>query len=84
MKYLLFETGEYYQRYKRWFAKDDIAALLDNSKDKQGTYIDGVKVYSPQEGIFFNAVCGCSGLQGSERHIKALSLKSSKLVVNSA
>lgn len=51
MKYLLFGTGEYYQRYKKWFAKDNIAALLDNSKDKQGTYIDGIKVYSPQEGI---------------------------------
>ncbi|WP_334295002.1 hypothetical protein [Roseburia sp. 1XD42-69] len=31
-----------------------------------------------------NAVCWCLGLQGSGRHIKALSLKSSKLVVNSA
>lgn len=34
--------------------------------------------------FFLNAVCWCLGLQGSGRHIKALSLKSSKLVVNSA
>ena len=27
MKYLLFGTGEYYQRYKKWFAKDNIAAF---------------------------------------------------------
>ena len=32
--------------------------------------------------FFLNAVCWCLGLQGSGRHIKALSLKSSKLVVN--
>lgn len=51
MKYLLFGTGEYYQRYKKWFDKNDITALLDNSKDKQGAYIDGIKVYSPQEGV---------------------------------
>ena len=34
--------------------------------------------------FFLNAVCWWLGLQGSGRHIKALSLKSSKLVVNSA
>ena len=34
--------------------------------------------------FFLNAVCWCLGLQGSGWHIKALSLKSSKLVVNSA
>ena len=34
--------------------------------------------------FFLNAVCWWLGLQGFGRHIKALSLKSSKLVVNSA
>ena len=34
--------------------------------------------------FFLNAVCWWLGWQGSGRHIKALSLKSSKLVVNSA
>ncbi len=44
MKVLLFGTGEFYQRYKVWFEDDEIAALVDNSKDKQGTYIDGKEV----------------------------------------
>lgn len=44
MKVLLFGTGEFYQRYKVWFEDDEIVALVDNSKDKQGTYIDGKEV----------------------------------------
>lgn len=51
MKYLLFGTGDYYNRYKKWFCKDEIVALLDNSKTKQNTLIDGIKVCSPEEGI---------------------------------
>lgn len=35
MKILLFGTGEYYQKYKKWFDKENIVALLDNDKDKQ-------------------------------------------------
>lgn len=54
MKYLLFGTGEYYSRYKKWFAKEDIVALLDNSSDKQGTYIDGIEVTSPEQGVKYN------------------------------
>lgn len=51
MKYLIFGTGDYYNRYKKWFAKQDVLALLDNSPQKQHTYIDGVEVLSPGEGI---------------------------------
>lgn len=51
MKYLLFGTGDYYNRYKKWFCNDEIVALLDNSKTKQNTLIDGIKVCSPEEGI---------------------------------
>lgn len=51
MKYLLFGTGDYYNRYKKWFSNDEIIALLDNSELKQGTYIDGIQVLSPFQGI---------------------------------
>lgn len=51
MTYLLFGTGDYYERYKKWFDKNEVAALLDNSTQKQNTTIDGIKVLSPQEGI---------------------------------
>lgn len=51
MKYLLFGTGDYYERYKKWFAPSDVAALLDNSLSKQNTFVDGIKVLSPEEGI---------------------------------
>lgn len=50
MKLLLFGTGEYYQRYKKWFDREDILALLDNAREKQGTAIDGIPVLSPKEG----------------------------------
>ena len=49
MKFMLFGTGEYYNRYKIWFTREDIIALIDNSKDKQGQYIDDVLVIPPED-----------------------------------
>lgn len=51
MKFLLFGTGEYYQRFKKWLAKEEVVALLDNSLQKQHTLLDGREVLSPQEGV---------------------------------
>lgn len=51
MTFLLFGTGDYYQRYKKWFEPEEVAALLDNAPDKQNTYIDGIRVVSPGEGV---------------------------------
>lgn len=51
LKYLIFGTGDYYERYKKWFHRDEVVALLDNSKTKQNTIIDGIMVLSPEEGI---------------------------------
>ncbi len=51
MKILVFGTGEYYERFKKWIAKEEVVALLDNSLAKQHTIVDGVEVLSPQEGI---------------------------------
>lgn len=54
MKYLLFGTGDYYKRYKKWFDREEVLALLDNAPDKQGTLIDGIRVLSPDEGVRLN------------------------------
>ena len=51
MNYLIFGTGDYYNRYKKWFEHQEIVALLDNSKQKQYTMIDGIKVLPPEEGV---------------------------------
>lgn len=51
MTFLLFGTGDYYNRYRKWFAKEEVAALLDNAPEKQNTYIDGIRVVSPGEGV---------------------------------
>lgn len=51
MKFLIFGTGEYYERYKGWFDKRDVVALLDNSPAKQNTMLDGIPVLPPSEGI---------------------------------
>lgn len=51
MKYLIFGTGDYYERYKKWFDQEEVLALLDNSPTKQNTLIDGIKVLSPEEGV---------------------------------
>lgn len=51
MRYLIFGTGDYYQRYKKWFDSEEMVALLDNAPDKQNTYIDGIKVLPPEQGV---------------------------------
>lgn len=54
MKILLFGTGDYYNRYKKWFEQQEVLALLDNSQKKQHTVINGLEVLSPAEGIGLN------------------------------
>ena len=49
MKFLLFGTGDYYNRYRIWFDSKDIAALIDNAEEKQGQYVDGIRVISPED-----------------------------------
>lgn len=51
MKYIIFGTGDYYERYKRWFRQEDIVALIDNSSKKINTTIDGIEVLSPEQGV---------------------------------
>lgn len=51
MRYIIFGTGDYYERYKKWFDKKDIVALLDNSPAKQNSVIDGIEVLAPEKGI---------------------------------
>lgn len=51
MQYIIFGTGDYYERYKKWFDKKEMVALIDNSPAKQNTFIDGIEVLAPEEGI---------------------------------
>lgn len=51
MRFLLFGTGDYYNRYKHWFIHHKVVALLDNSAQKQHTMMDGLEIVSPEEGI---------------------------------
>lgn len=49
MKIVLFGTGDYYNKYKKWFIPDDIVALLDNNPDKAGMVLDGHSVIQPMK-----------------------------------
>ena len=51
MNFLLFVTGDYYNRFKKWFPRENVLALLDNSPVMQYTIVDGIKVLPPSEGI---------------------------------
>lgn len=51
IKFLLFGTGDYYERYKKWFRREDVLALLDNSPAKQNRMIDEIRVMAPEEGV---------------------------------
>lgn len=44
MKVYILGTGRYYQMYKNYFERVDVIGLLDNSKDKIGSIIDGYVV----------------------------------------
>ncbi len=46
---VVFGTGLYYQNRKRDLEKENIIAFLDNSLEKQGTFLDSVPVYHPAE-----------------------------------
>lgn len=48
MAYVLFGTGDYYQRFRNWFNDKTVLAILDNDKKKQGTILDGHLVVPPE------------------------------------
>ena len=47
--YILFGTGDYYQRFRHWFIGKNVLAILDNDKKKQGTTLDGHPVIPPEK-----------------------------------
>ncbi len=51
MRYLLFGTGDCYERYRGWFIREEVVALIDNAVSKQNRKKDGWDVLSPEEGI---------------------------------
>jgi hypothetical protein len=48
-RYILFGTGDYYNRFHHWFIGREVAAVLDNDEKKQGTTIDGHAVMAPMD-----------------------------------
>ena len=47
MRIVIFGTGAYYEKYKKYFHDVTIIALLDNSSNKIGKEMDGVKIHKP-------------------------------------
>lgn len=47
--YILFGTGDYYQRFRHWFSNKNVLAILDNDIKKQGTMLDGHPVIPPEK-----------------------------------
>lgn len=47
MRYILFGTGDCYKRFRHWFENRDVAAILDNDVNKQGSMMDGHPIVSP-------------------------------------
>ena len=46
---VVFGTGLYYQNRKQNLEKENIIAFLDNSQEKQGTLLNSVQIYHPDE-----------------------------------
>lgn len=54
MKILIFGTGKIYKKYKNSIKKTvEIVGFLDNDIAKQGTTLDGKRIYAPQEVSLF-------------------------------
>ncbi len=51
MEILVFGTGKLYRYYMQMPLRAKVNALLDNDAAKQGMQIDGIPVFSPEEGI---------------------------------
>lgn len=50
MKVLIWGTGQYYISNRNNFRENiDIIGFVDNNKEKQGTQLDGKKIYAPSE-----------------------------------
>lgn len=60
MKICIFGTGKIYNRYKdRLKSSVEIVCLIDNDESKIGTYIDGIRVVSPNmlKNLEYNYIC---------------------------
>ena len=49
MKILIFGTGDYYNKYKKWIREENVVALIDNDREKQGTVHDRHPIIGPDE-----------------------------------
>lgn len=49
MKIVVFGAGKYYENRKKLLEALNIIAFIDNNEYIQGTHIDGIRVYSPNE-----------------------------------
>lgn len=57
MQVLIFGTGKYYQKYKKFFFEHEIVGFLDNDPLQQGTCLDGVHIFSPKAGLKMHYDC---------------------------
>ena len=48
-KYVLYGAGNYGLMILNWLSVENVEFFIDNSKEKQGAKIDGIKVYSLEE-----------------------------------
>ena len=49
MKYAIWGTGKYYEKYKCYINAEDVLFLIDNDKDKWGEKIDGKEILAPEQ-----------------------------------
>ncbi len=48
-KYVLYGAGNYGRMILSWLSADNVDYFIDNSKDKQGKTIEGIRIYSLEE-----------------------------------
>ena len=48
MRIVIFGTGMIYQCNQIWISADDIVSFIDNDKKKQGNYLNGIQINTPE------------------------------------
>ena len=52
MKFAVWGTGSYYQKYKKFIEPNEIGFLVDNNPKNQGAVLDGHLIYAPAQANF--------------------------------
>lgn len=85
MTYIIFGTGKYWENRAQYFDDKDIVCFIDNDPNKQGCFISGKKVESPEivRSLQYDYVCIMVGTRFNKEvssQLRGLGVNDSKII----